>query len=80
MDKKTTLVKLLLGLRDLDMQTFKMITIKQATERFFSILLSDSSLLFGFLCLNLDRRCQTWHDKIGDTVVVINRSLEKSKS
>ncbi|QKX01968.1 RDD family protein [Wolbachia endosymbiont of Cruorifilaria tuberocauda] len=69
--------KLLLGLRVVDVQTFKKVTIKQATKRFLSILLSSIPLLLGFLWSNFDKRCQTWHDKIAGTVVVTNKSLEK---
>ncbi|QKX01139.1 RDD family protein [Wolbachia endosymbiont of Dipetalonema caudispina] len=72
--------KLLLGLRVVDAQTFKRITPKQATKRFFSIILSAAPLFLGFLWSNFNNRCQTWHDKIADTVVITSKSLKNNKS
>ncbi|WP_025264002.1 RDD family protein [Wolbachia endosymbiont of Onchocerca volvulus] len=72
--------KLLLGLKVVDAQTFKKVTLKQATKRFFSMILSASPLFLGFLLSSFNKRCQTWHDKIANTVVVTNKSLKKYKS
>ncbi|MFL3876380.1 RDD family protein [Wolbachia endosymbiont of Trichogramma kaykai] len=71
--------KLLLGLRVVSAQTFEKLTLKQAIKRFFSFILSTVPLFLGFIWANFDKRCQTWHDKIADTVVVINRSLKRDK-
>lgn len=71
--------KLLLGLRVVDAQTFEKMTLRQATKRFFSFILSAASLFLGFLWSNFNKRCQTWHDKIADTVVVTNKSLKEYK-
>lgn len=56
--------KLLLGLRVVDAQTFEKMTLRQATKRFFSFILSAAPLFLGFLWSNFNKRCQTWHDKI----------------
>ncbi|MDM8335653.1 RDD family protein [Wolbachia pipientis] len=69
--------KLLLGLRIVDAQTFEKMTLRQATKRFFSFILSVAPLFLGFLWSNFNKRCQTWHDKIAGTVVVTNKSLRR---
>ncbi|QOD38848.1 RDD family protein [Candidatus Wolbachia massiliensis] len=69
--------KLLLGLRVVDAQTFGKMTLKQATKRFFSFVLSVAPLFLGFIWSNFNNRCQTWHDKIAGTVVVTNKSLKR---
>ncbi len=69
--------KLLLGLRIVDEQTFGKMTLKQATKRFFSFILSVAPLFLGFIWSNFDKRCQTWHDKIAGTVVVTSKSLRR---
>lgn len=70
--------KLLLGLMVVDSNTFKNITFKQATKRFFSFMLSIPPLFLGFIWAHFSKRCQTWHDKIASTVVVTNKSLRQS--
>ncbi|WP_265025033.1 RDD family protein [Wolbachia endosymbiont (group B) of Pammene fasciana] len=67
--------KLLLGLRVVNAQTFEKLTLKQAIKRFFSFILSTAPLFLGFIWASFDKRCQTWHDKIADTVVVTSKSL-----
>ncbi|QIT36073.1 RDD family protein [Wolbachia endosymbiont of Brugia pahangi] len=69
--------KLLLGLRVVDAQTFGKMTIRQATKRFFSFILSVAPLFLGFIWSNFNKRCQTWHDKIAGTVVVTSKSLRR---
>lgn len=71
--------KLLLGLRVVNAQTFEKPTLRQATKRFFSFILSTAPLFLGFIWASFDKRCQTWHDKIADTVVVTNKSLKRDK-
>ncbi|MCA7010787.1 RDD family protein [Wolbachia endosymbiont of Tribolium confusum] len=71
--------KLLLGLRVVNAQTFEKLTLKQAIKRFFSFILSTAPLFLGFIWASFDKRCQTWHDKIADTVVVTNKSLKRDK-
>ncbi|QKX02267.1 RDD family protein [Wolbachia endosymbiont of Dirofilaria (Dirofilaria) immitis] len=72
--------KLLLGLKVVDAQTFEKVTLRQATKRFFSVILSAMPLFLGFLWSSFNKRCQTWHDKIADTVVITGKSLKKYKS
>lgn len=72
--------KLLLGLRVVNAQTFEKITLSQASKRFFSFILSIVPLFLGFIWANFDKRCQTWHDKISNTVVVTSKSLREYKS
>ncbi|WP_265022031.1 RDD family protein [Wolbachia endosymbiont (group A) of Icerya purchasi] len=69
--------KLLFGLRVVDAQTFGKMTLRQATKRFFSFILSVAPLFLGFLWSNFNKRCQTWHDKIAGTVVVTSKSLRR---
>ncbi|WP_168455317.1 RDD family protein [Wolbachia endosymbiont of Ctenocephalides felis wCfeJ] len=71
--------KLLLGLRVVDAQTFKKMTLRQAIKRFFSFILSVAPLFLGFIWSNFNKRCQTWHDKIAGTVVVTSKSLKEYK-
>ncbi|WP_264719518.1 RDD family protein [Wolbachia endosymbiont (group B) of Eucosma cana] len=71
--------KFLLGLRVVNAQTFEKLTLKQATKRFFSFILSTAPLFLGFIWASFDKRCQTWHDKIANTAVVTNKSLKCDK-
>ncbi len=73
----TTPGKLLFGLRVVDAQTFRKMTLRQATKRFFSFILSVAPLFLGLLWSNFNKRCQTWHDKIAGTVVVTSKSLRR---
>ncbi len=73
----TTPGKLLFGLRVVDTQTFRKMTLRQATKRFFSFILSVAPLFLGLLWSNFNKRCQTWHDKIAGTVVVTSKSLRR---
>lgn len=75
----TTPGKLLFGLRVVDSNSFEKITLKQATKRFFSLILSAAPLFLGFMWAHFDKRCQTWHDKISGTVVVTNKSLRQHR-
>ena len=67
--------KFLFGLRVVNAQTLEKMTLRQASKRFFSFILSVAPLFLGFIWANFDKRCQTWHDKISGTVVVTNKSL-----
>ncbi|WP_353280566.1 RDD family protein [Wolbachia endosymbiont (group B) of Silvanus unidentatus] len=71
--------KFLLGLRVVNAQTFEKLTLKQATKRFFSFILSTAPLFLGFIWASFDKRCQAWHDKIANTVVVTNKSLKRDR-
>ncbi len=67
----TTPGKFLFGVRILDADTFEKITFKQANIRFFSIILSLIPLGLGIIWAIFDKRSQTWHDKLANTVLVI---------
>ncbi|CEI85463.1 RDD family protein [Ehrlichia minasensis] len=71
-----TLGKFLTGLRIVDATTFQKITLTQSTKRVFGSILSCLPLCLGILWCNFNKRKQTWHDKIANTVVVTNKSLK----
>ena len=71
-----TLGKFLTGLRVVDATTFQKITFGQSTKRIFGSFLSCVPLCLGILWCNFNKRKQTWHDKIANTVVVTNASLK----
>ncbi|MGN7619236.1 MAG: RDD family protein [Ehrlichia sp.] len=53
-------------------------TPSQSTKRVFAAFLSCIPLCLGILWCNFNKRKQTWHDKIANTVVVTNASLKNS--
>ncbi|ABD45129.1 RDD family protein [Ehrlichia chaffeensis str. Heartland] len=71
-----TLGKFLTGLRVVDATTFQKITLSQSTKRIFGSILSSIPLCLGIVWCNFNKRKQTWHDKIANTVVVTNKSLK----
>ncbi len=72
-----TLGKFLTGLRVVDATTLQKITLSQSTKRIFGSIVSSLPLCLGILWCNFNKRKQTWHDKIANTVVVTNKSLKK---
>ncbi|KJV69620.1 RDD family protein [Candidatus Neoehrlichia procyonis] len=73
----STIGKFSMGLRIVDAETFKNVTIMQAFKRFIAFPLSGIPLCLGMLWGHFDKRKQTWHDKIAKTVVVTNSSLRR---
>ncbi|MDN5248099.1 MAG: RDD family protein [Wolbachia endosymbiont of Tyrophagus putrescentiae] len=69
--------KWLFGLRVVDADTLEKMTVKQAIKRFFACILSIAPLFLGFMWAHFSKRCQTWHDKIANTVVITNKSLRQ---
>ncbi len=67
----TTPGKFLFGVRILDDKSRGRITPKQATIRFFSLLISVLPLGIGVIWSAFDHRSQAWHDKIAKTVLII---------
>ena len=67
----TTPAKFLFGVRIVDADTFQKITFKQATIRFFSLIISILPLCLGVIWSIFDRRSQGWHDKIANTVLIV---------
>ena len=68
--------KLLLGCQVVDADSFKGMTIRQATIRFISYLASMIPLMMGFLWVARDPRKQGFHDKLANTVVLYNINIE----
>ena len=67
----TTPGKFLFGVRIVDADTFQKITFKQASIRFFSVILSIIPVFLGVIWSIFDKRSQTWHDKIANTVLIV---------
>ena len=67
-----TPVRYLFGIRIVDADTFNLITKKQAYKRLISVPLSLLPLGLGLLWSNFDKRGQAFHDKIANTVVVMD--------
>ena len=69
--------KLLFGIKVVDTTTLKYITVKQGIKRFLSFPLSILPLCAGIIWSIFDKKGQTFHDKIANTVVVFKNSLRK---
>ncbi|MCF6212283.1 MAG: RDD family protein [Gammaproteobacteria bacterium] len=68
--------KLLLGCQVVDAQTFEPLRPRQAVLRFFAYIVSLLPLGLGFLWVIRDKRKQSFHDKIANTVVLHEAGLE----
>lgn len=68
--------KLLLGCQVVDADTFESLSAKQATLRYCAYLASMLPLMLGFLWVARDPRKQAFHDKIANTVVLLNADIE----
>jgi uncharacterized RDD family membrane protein YckC len=68
--------KLLLDCQVVDADSFKPMSIKQATLRYVAYLASMLPLLLGFLWVARDKRKQAFHDKIANTVVLYKAGIE----
>ncbi len=64
--------KLLLDCEIVDAKTGKPITLKQSILRYVAYLISALPLFLGFFWMLIDKRHQTWHDKIAGTIVIIH--------
>jgi uncharacterized RDD family membrane protein YckC len=64
--------KLLLGCQVVDADTGEPITYRQGIIRYVGYFVSIMSLFIGFLWMIWDKRHQTFHDKMANTVVVYN--------
>ncbi|MCB1833540.1 MAG: RDD family protein [Geminicoccaceae bacterium] len=62
--------KMVMGLRIVDAETGGMPGVGQYTLRYFGYLVSGIPFALGYLWMLFDSRRQTWHDKIGRTVVI----------
>ena len=68
--------KLLLGCQIVDADTFRPLSAKQAALRYVAYLASLLPLMLGFLWVARDPRKQGFHDKIANTVVLHDASIE----
>ncbi|MGD8567037.1 MAG: RDD family protein [Gammaproteobacteria bacterium] len=64
--------KLLLGCQIVDADTGEPINTRQAVIRYLGYFVSIMTLFVGFLWMIWDKRNQTFHDKMANTVVVYN--------
>lgn len=69
----TTPGRWLLGLRLVSAKTETHPSLWQLIRRYLGYFISLPPLMFGYVWLNFDKRRQTWHDKIGGTVVLDDR-------
>jgi len=68
--------KLLLDCQVVDAQTFEPLRPRQALLRYFAYIVSLLPLGLGFLWIAWDKRKQSFHDKIANTVVLHEAGLE----
>jgi uncharacterized RDD family membrane protein YckC len=68
--------KLLLDCQIVDADSFQSMSVKQATLRYVSYLVSLLPLFLGFLWIARDERKQGFHDKIANTVVLYKAGIE----
>jgi len=68
--------KLLLGCQVVDADSGEPITIKQAIIRYLGYFVSIMTLFIGFLWVAWDKRKQGFHDKMANTVVLYNGTVD----
>lgn len=68
--------KLLLGCQVVDADTGERMTVKQAMIRYLGYFVSIFTLGIGFLWVAWDKRKQGFHDKMANTVVVYNGTVD----
>ncbi|MDM8565780.1 RDD family protein [Candidatus Halobeggiatoa sp. HSG11] len=64
--------KLLLDCEIVDAKTGKPINLKQSILRYIGYIISTLPFFLGFFWMLIDKRNQTWHDKIAGTIVIIH--------
>ena len=69
--------KMATNLRLVDSQTGNTISKKQSIGRYFAQIISLVPFGVGYFWIALDKRNQSWHDKLAGTVVIRNRKIEK---
>ncbi len=72
--KSATPGKMILGLKVVDMNSGRPLSIGQAIGRYLGYFVSTIPLLLGFFWVAWDRKKQAWHDKLASTVVVRDRN------
>jgi len=68
--------KLLLDCQVVDADSFEPMSVKQASLRYVAYIASILPLLLGFLWVARDKRKQSFHDKIANTVVLYKSDIE----
>lgn len=68
--------KLLLDCQVVDADSFKPMSVKQASLRYVAYLASILPFFLGFLWVAWDKRKQAFHDKIANTVVLYKSGIE----
>ena len=70
--------KLVLGLSIVDAETGQTPRLGRLVLRYLGYLLSTIPLGLGYFWMLWDDRRQTWHDKLGGTLVVVTRRGDKA--
>ena len=65
-----------MGCQVVDADSGERITVKQAVVRYFGYFVSIFTLGLGFLWVAWDKRKQGFHDKMANTVVVYNGTVD----
>jgi len=73
---KATPGKLATKLQVVDATTGDKLRVGQAIGRYFAYILSALPLCLGFIWIAIDKRKQSWHDKLAGTVVIRNTGKE----
>jgi uncharacterized RDD family membrane protein YckC len=68
--------KLLLDCQVVDADSFEPMSLKQAALRYVAYLASILPLFLGFLWVAYDKRKQSFHDKLANTVVLYKAGIE----
>ena len=78
---KATPGKLLVDCQILDADTFQKASFSQLVQRYLCYIISALPLGLGFLWIAINKRNQGWHDKLSNTVVIMqDESLMKLES
>lgn len=73
--KSATPGKMILGLKIVNADSGKPLSVGQAIIRYLGYYVATIPLLLGILWVGWDRRKQGWHDKLANTVVIKNNNL-----
>ena len=68
--KGATPGKMLLSMQVVDMKTGDKMSFRQSIIRYVGYIVSTIPLFLGFFWIGIDKKKQSWHDKIASTVVV----------
>lgn len=71
--------QILLGLRIVNDINGRTLSCKKVIQRFFASITTIGTLMIGFLWSFIDKKRQSFHDKIVHTIIVTKRSLKKQE-